>query len=211
MHQDIAEVIEQTLKEFCLDFLRNPYLCYTEHGLHALFYARLYIALPPADRYLTLDERQVCVLQKEYPTADALGKPKRQHWDIAVLSNPPRSLPGKQPPYDYMRLAAVVEFGLNAAQDHLEDDIQRLRHPGANVDQGYFVHLYRLTAPKAKCSGRDWSNQSAQICSKEQVADLLAQTPLQTPLRGYYGIYDAGGKYPSGLWFIAAGSVTQIV
>ena len=66
MHQDISEVIEQTLKEFCLDFLRNPYLCYTEHGLHALFYARLYIALPPADRYLTLDERQVCVLQKEY-------------------------------------------------------------------------------------------------------------------------------------------------
>ena len=96
----------------------------------------------------------MCVLQKEYPTADALGKPKRQHWDIAVLKNPLACLPGKQPPYDYLCLAAVIEFGLNEAREHLEDDIDRLRHPGANVEQGYFVHLYRLTAPTVKLSGR---------------------------------------------------------
>ena len=103
-------------------FLRNPYLCYTEHGLHTLYYTQLFNALTPEQRYLSWAGQQVCVLQK------------------------------------------------------------------------------------AKRSRRDWSNASAQICSKEQVAALLAQTPVT----GYFGIYDAGGKYPPGLWFITGGSVTAI-
>ena len=126
-----------------------PYLCYTEHGLHALFYTHLFNALAPTDRYLLWHGQLVCAIQKEYPTADALGKPQRQHWDVAVIRNPPQCLAGMPHSYDYLRLAAVIEFGLNEASDHLEDDIQRLSHPGGDVDQGYFVHLYRLTAPKA--------------------------------------------------------------
>lgn len=206
MQRDITTVVEQTLQEFCLNFLTDPYLCYTEHGLHALFFTHLYNALLPGERFSLWQGHKVCVLQKEYPTADSLGKPQRQHWDIAVLKNPPQCLRGKQPSYDYLRLAAVIEFGLNEAQEHLEDDIARLGHPGANVDKGYFIHLYRLTAPKAQCSGRDWSNTSARICSKERVAALLAHQPIT----GYYGIHDAGGKYPTGLWSIADGNVTAI-
>ena len=34
---EIAATVEQALQAFCLDFLVEPYLCYTEHGLHALF------------------------------------------------------------------------------------------------------------------------------------------------------------------------------
>ena len=194
----ITTVVEQTLQTFCSSFLSYPYLSYTEHGLHALFYTHLFNALAPTDRYLLWHGQLVCAIQKEYPTADALGKPQRQHWDVAVIRNPPQCLAGMPHSYDYLRLAAVIEFGLNEASDHLEDDIQRLSHPGGDVDQGYFVHLYRLTAPKATQSGRDWSNQSARICPKEHVAALLARKPLV----GYYGIYDAGGKYPTGLWRI---------
>jgi hypothetical protein len=206
MQRDITTVVEQTLQEFCLNFLTDPYLCYTEHGLHALFFVQLYNALLPGERFVLWRGHKVCVLQKEYPTAGLLGKPKRQHWDIAVLKNPPECWPGKERSYDYLRLAAVIEFGLNEAEEHLEDDIARLSHSGANVDKGYFVHLYRLTAPNAKCSGRDWSNASAQICPKERVAALLAHRPIA----GYYGIYDAGGRYPTGLWSVTDGNVTAI-
>lgn len=200
----MTTLVEQALLAFCRNFLAHPYLGYTEHALHTLFYTQLYNALPPEARELTWQGKQVCALQKEYPTADALGKPRRQHWGIAVLRNPPQCLEGKQHPYDYLYLAAVIEFGLNEAKDHLEDDIQRLSHPGANVDQGYFVHLYRLTAPKAAQSGRDWSNLSARICSKECVAEMLAGTSIT----GYYGLYDAGGKYATGLWRIDGQGIT---
>jgi hypothetical protein len=76
-------------------------------------------------RYLTWNNQKVCVLQKEYPTAGKLGKPQRQHWDIAVLKNPPESLETKNT-YDYLKLFAAIEFGMNEAKEHLEDDIERL-------------------------------------------------------------------------------------
>ena len=41
---DIIDSVRSTAKEFCLEFVQNPYLCYTEHGLHARFYAMLYNA-----------------------------------------------------------------------------------------------------------------------------------------------------------------------
>jgi hypothetical protein len=75
-----------------------------------------------------------------------------------------------------------------------------------DVDRGYFVHLYRLTAPKATQSCRDWSNQSAQTCPKECVAAMLAHTSIT----GYYGIVDAGGKYPTALWRVDGSGVTAI-
>jgi hypothetical protein len=46
MPADTAELTESTLVEFCKEFVEHPYLCYTEHGLHALFFARLYERLP---------------------------------------------------------------------------------------------------------------------------------------------------------------------
>ena len=67
------ELIEETLEEFCKEFLENPYLCYTEHGLHALFYTRLYNKLSDSDRFFTYKNQMVCVIQKEYPTESKLG------------------------------------------------------------------------------------------------------------------------------------------
>jgi hypothetical protein len=121
----------------------------------------LYNALPADQRYTTWHDYKVCVVQKEYPTAGFLGKPRRQHWDIAVIKTPPQSLvDGIASSYDYLKLAAVVELGMNEGKEHLTDDIERLSHPGANVDQGFIIHLYRLSQPGAKLSDRDWSSAS---------------------------------------------------
>jgi len=82
---DHIAVVRKTVVDFCKDFIQDPYLCYTEHGQHALFYTMLYNALPPDQRTATWEGRSICLLQKEYPTAGKLGKPTRQHWDIALL------------------------------------------------------------------------------------------------------------------------------
>jgi len=78
-------IVHQVAKEFVLEFIANPYLCYTEHGQHARFYTMLYNALPAEQRYTKWGANTVCVIQKEYPTAGKLGKPQRQHWDVAVI------------------------------------------------------------------------------------------------------------------------------
>jgi len=36
------EVVRATARQFCLQFIKEPYLSYTEHGLHALFFTMLY-------------------------------------------------------------------------------------------------------------------------------------------------------------------------
>ena len=113
------EFLRKAITDFCVEFVSNPYLCYTEHGQHALFYSMSFNALPEQQRYLTWNNQKVCVLQKEYPTAGKLGKPQRQHWDIAVLKNPPESI-GTKSSYDYLELFAAIEFGMNEVQECIQ-------------------------------------------------------------------------------------------
>ena len=105
-----VEIVRQVTKQFCLDFVKDPYLCYTEHGLHALLFTKLFNALPHDQRYaLHDDHRQVCVIQKEYPTAHDLDKSKRQHWDISVIRTPLEIADeNEERSYDFLRLAAAV-------------------------------------------------------------------------------------------------------
>jgi len=42
-------VTRQAIIQFCLEFVRNPNLCYTEHGQHALFCTMLYHNLAGAE------------------------------------------------------------------------------------------------------------------------------------------------------------------
>ena len=109
-------VVERIIGKFTLEFIQNPYLCYTEHGQHARFYQMLYDELDVSQRYFTCMGQKVCVIQKEYPTAGNLSKPQRQHWDIAIIKSPAESAPDKKPSYDYLKLKAVVEFGMNEAK-----------------------------------------------------------------------------------------------
>jgi hypothetical protein len=193
--------------DFCAEFVKNPYLCYTEHGLHALFYTKLYNTLMPEERYTEWAGHRVCVIQKEYPTARPLGKPRRQNWDIAVIKTPPESRPDSQPSYDYLRLAAVVELGMNEAQEHLEDDLSRLCHADANIENGFIIHLYRISGPEVQVSGRDWSPNSKRILTYEQVAELAKGKAVEV----FYGLADSTDRHPSGAWSIIGGNIQRIV
>jgi hypothetical protein len=203
-----VETVRQIARQFCLEFIQCPYLCYTEHGLHARFYTMLYNALPADQRYTTWHNHKVCVIQKEYPTAGPLGKPQRQNWDIALIKTPPQSLAdGIASSYDFLRLAAVVEVGMNEAEEHLRDDLERLSHPDANVDQGYIIHLYRLSKPGAPLSDRDRSSASRRIVSKERVAEIAAGKPIEV----FYGLYDSTRKYAPGAWHIKEGTIVPVL
>ena len=154
----IDNIVRQTIEGLCLEFAEQPYVCYTEHGLHALFFSRLYDALREDQRYFEWNGRRVCAIQKEYATAHDLGKSKRQHWDIAVLRNPPATR--GEHPYDFFKIDAAVEFGLNEGKEHLLDDMRRLSHTSSNVGTGYAVHLYRISEG---LSERDMSPRSARM------------------------------------------------
>ena len=200
--------IHQIVKQFTLDFVNNPYLCYTEHGQHALFFSMLYNAIPDNKLFTTWNNQKVCIIQKEYPTAGKLGKPQRQHWDIALIKSPPTSInEGSLKSFDYLKLSAVVEFGMNEREEHLIDDIERLCHIDSNVEQGILIHLYRLSKPGAHFSGRDWSSNYRQIISKERVAEISLNKPVDI----YYGMHDITNKYESGAWMIRKGKVHPLV
>jgi len=203
-----SEKVRVVAADFCTEFVKNPYLCYTEHGLHALFYAKLYNALTPEERYTEWADHRVCVIQKEYPTAGLLDKPRRQNWDIAVIKTPPESLPGSQPSYDYLRLAAVIELGMNEDREHFEDDLSRLCHPEANVENGFIIHLYRISGPEVQVSRRDWSPNSERILTYEQVAELVEGKAVEV----FYGLADNTGecKHPSGAWRITDSNIQRI-
>ncbi len=206
MPEEIMQ-IRDIIKEFCIEFISNPYLCYTEHSLHALFLSRVMDRIPPECRYFLWENQQVCVTQCEYPTAADLGKPRRQNWDFAIIDTPPHSISkGGQPSYDYLRLNAVVEFGLNEGIEHLADDVDRLCHAESNVLQKYAVHLYRLSTPGHQFSGRDWSPNSARIASNEEICHISINQPIEI----YRGVSDLTGCYKKNLSIIRDGKITNI-
>ena len=143
--------------------------------------------------------------QKEYPTAGDLGKPRRQHWDIAILKTPPETLTTASG-YDYLKLTAVIEFGMNARKKHLVEDLRRLHHAEANLSQGFVVHLYRLSSPGALFSKRDWTSGSRRILSPQEVAGLAADKPVEV----YYALADSTGCYAPGVWRIQNSTVTAL-
>jgi hypothetical protein len=155
----------------------------------------LYNVLPEEQRYFTYINHKICVLQKEYPTAGLLGKPRRQHWDIAVLKSPPEGDTGRARIYDYFKLYAVIEFGLNEPKEYLIDDIERLCHQEANLEHSFIVHLYRLSESGNLTSGRDWSSKSPQIMTAEDIRQLSVGKPVEI----YLGLFDSTGMHSNGV------------
>jgi hypothetical protein len=201
-----VDTVRQTIIQSCVEFIEHPYLCYTEHGQHALFYTKLYNALPLEHRYTTWQDKKVSVVQKEYSTAGRLDKTKRQHWDIAVIKTPAESIEAKFPTYDYLKLAAVVEFGMNATLQHLKEDVRRLIHQEANVIQGFIVHLHRLSKPGTLFSNRDRSSNSTLILTPEEVTEISRGKSVEI----FYAMADSTGKYPSKVWSIKQGEKTLL-
>jgi hypothetical protein len=184
----IDDIVRGTMEGLCLEFTEQPYICYTEHGLHALFFSRLYDALPEDLRYFEWDGRRVCAIQKEYATAHDLGKSRRQHWDIAVLRNPP--VTRGEHPYDFFEIDAAVEFGLNEGKVHLLEDMRRLSHPLSNVGTGYAVHLNRISEGLSK---RDLSPRSTRIWPGDSPVekDKLLAKVRKTNVTVYYVLVDS--------------------
>ena len=204
IEQEAADLTEKTLVEFCKEFVANPYLQYTEHGLHALFFARLYNAIQVECRYFEFLERKVCVVQKEYPTHHDLGSSRRQNWDISVITTPV-VMPDHKHPYDHLPLAAVVEFSMNYDEKHITSDIKRLSHESSNVGLRLVAHLYRLGLKK-RISSRVRSTDSDKIYSKEDIQALLNSSKVVA----YYGLSDESGKRPNGLWRLTGDEIRPI-
>lgn len=194
----MKDIIRRVTEDFCKEFIEDPYLCYTEHGQHALFYTKLFNAIHEDMRYISWRGNKVCIIQKEYPTAGKLGKPSRQHWDIAVIKSPPTSKKEGSRSFDYLSLDIVIEFGLNEDIEHLRDDIERISHSDSNVDFGILIHLHRLSTPGAPISGRDWSPKSKRIVKRDEIAELITGKELEV----YYGLRDMTGNHETGLWLI---------
>jgi hypothetical protein len=204
----VNDTIKAIIREFICEFIQHPYLSYTEHGQHARFYHMLYEALEPHQRYLTCMGQKVCAIQKEYPTAGNLGKPQRQHWDIAIIKSPAKCATEKKPFYDYLKLEAIVEFGMNEAKDHLEDDIERVSHNDANADHRYIVHLYRLSKSGNRLSMRDWSPSSKRIL---KAADIKKMIPVGKSVSIFYGMYNDTDKSKNCIWLIKDDAEPEMV
>lgn len=205
-----VEIVRDVVHDFCVDFVEHPYRCYTEHGVHALLFAQLFNALPEGERFLRWNGHEMCAIQKEYCTAHDLGKSRRQHWDLAVLKAPrERAGADSRQRYDYMPLAAALEVGLNEPGKHLREDIRRLRHTDANIEEGFVLHLYRLSKPREKLSGRDWSCRSPRIVGVEQVMEMLAHLheseAADRQVEVLYAVAGETGEHEKGLWLMRRG------
>jgi hypothetical protein len=197
----MIEIIRNTLQAFCCEYVRNPYLCYTEHGYHALFFSDLLASIPESLRYVSFNGQKTCIVQKEYPTAGNLGKSQRQHWDIAVFETPLSSKGETSAGFDYLRLEAVIEFGLNSPEEHLRDDIARITNPYSNTMNGILVHLYRISDARSPFSKRDWSPRSKRILHKEEIYPIIENKPVEV----FYAMADQTKTRESGAWLISPG------
>ncbi len=64
------ELVRKVAIDFCIEFTENPYLCYTEHGFHAYFHTMLFNVIPENERFADWKGKKICVIQKEYRTAN---------------------------------------------------------------------------------------------------------------------------------------------
>lgn len=211
MNDSIDDVFLDVSEKFCREFVSNPYLCYTEHGLHALFYTRLFSAIPDKARYIEYRDHKVCVVQKEYPTAGRLVRSRRQHWDIALVKAPPVPKPELKPSYDYLRLSAVAEFGLNATLKHLEKDRDRITDTDANLERGFLFHFFRLSDGKSPVSGRDMSPKSKHFVSAESVLENAKERVNGWPVTLFLAIADQTKPHSNAAWCITADDTRKLV
>jgi len=201
----ILDKVRQSLDDFCVEFVKSPYLCYTEHGLHVRFCSILSERLTEQEMYGKLGDDTVCVIQKEYRTAHNLGKSKCQHWDVAVLRDPLTA--SSKPEYDHLMIEAAIEFGLNEGKKHLCEDIRRLSHPLSNVESGFAVHLYRVSESMSK---RDKNPKSRMIWPRDDLSDLK-KLVVDSDVSVYYALVDRTGTLRSRAYRIDDGGVHDLI
>jgi len=190
---EINRIVEKTIEGFCFEFLARPYLCYTEHGLHALFYASLVGNIPEKKRLVRVGDKDIHVVQKEYPMVDKQGRSKRAHWDIAVLDDVQTS--NRQRWYDTLGLNSAIEFGLNESIDHLRRDVQRLSHEESGMKRGYIVHLHRFSRFVTR---RDWIRKHARAATTASIDSILRKEGRN--VTAYFVVVDGVTGMRGGPW-----------
>lgn len=94
---------------------------------------------------------------------------------------------------------------MNEAADHLEDDIERLCHPDANLEHTFILHLYRFSEGGKQFSGRDWSPNSPKIVTLDVVKKLSDGRSTDI----YHGTADNTKRLETGVWPVNDGSVQK--
>ena len=203
-NNSMLNILRHSIINFCSEFINHPYLCYTEHGQHALFHTRLFNNLSEEQRYSTWRNSKVCVIQKEYPTHTDIEKSKRQHWDIAILKTPLKcdTLTHGEREFDHLKLFAAIEFGMNANIGHLEEDIRRLNHPDSNISNKFIVHLYRISDAKNKISRRDLSHNSKLLAEN---LEAVCAASKGSKIDIYFAIADNTKPECNCIWHIRNG------
>ena len=218
MNDKIRDVVERTIDEFCLLFYEHPYLEYNESGVHALFFHLLSENLfkndiPLSSYYVYGDiSEQVSLVQKEYRMFGKCDKTKAASWDVCALSVPLRSSiditkenERKLPPYDYLEINSIVEFGLKANLQHLEDDIRRLTHNECRAIGKFIVHLERFSD---HFSGRDYPFTSRQEFPTE---DIMKNFTKDNDIKIYYVRTNKIDKSKQWVWKFYKGEMINLL
>jgi hypothetical protein len=195
--EPLEDIVRKTIEKFCFDFLSSPFQCYTEHGIHAMFYQELMNRIPKDRQVINVNGKDISIVQKEYCMRDKSGKKNRANWDIAILSEKQTGKPDRDLRwYDCLKLNSVVEFGLNPGEhNHVEDDIQRLSHIESGVEHGFVVHLYRLSNDVTR---KDWGKRwSKRIWTSIPLTTFNSEKQINKMIQdngnrviGYWALYD---------------------
>jgi len=189
----LEDIVEETIERFCFEFLDSPYLCYTEHGIHALFYHRFLERMPEERRIIKANGKDICIIQKEYCTWDKLIRTRRANWDIAVLcENQSGNRDKDHYWYDCLELNSVIEFGLNPGEsNHVRGDVERLSHEKARVNRKYIVHLYRFSQATTR---KDWKTDKPKaLVRPDKINDMIKENGNK--VIAYWALYnDKTGK-----------------
>ena len=96
---------------------------------------------------------------------------------------------------------------MNERLDHLVDDIDRLSHAEANIEDTFAVHLYRFSDGADPISRRDQSPQSLHIASQEMIANTVAGKKVTV----FFAVADRTRSHENGAWIFRDGNVEQII
>jgi hypothetical protein len=213
MNAEICRVVEETIDDFCIFFFKNPYVEYSEHGIHALFFHQLYEnfnsnEIPRYGHYLN---EQVCLIQKEYRMSGKCGGTKAAHWDVCVLKEPLESrndtniqIKSRPNSYDFLEINSIIEFGLKANLSHLNNDVDRLCHPECKARGKFIVHLERFSD---SFSQRDFPlNSKNELPTKAQMIDLTKNNNVII----YYVRTNKNNKNDQRMWKFVNGNLTDL-
>ena len=128
----VINVVRTTIQEFVLNLFVIP-ICAIPSTANMRCSTRPYSMLSPGREVRDRRRTQGVRCSEGVSDSHGPGKSKRQHWDVAVLSREHVEKGNAKGDYDVLPLLAAVEFGLNEAESHLCDDMDRLTHGGANA------------------------------------------------------------------------------